>query len=89
MGNHEYCEICGEDDFHRHRPCDQKKVAERKARGVQAQAEEDASLKQAEKLLTAAGIPYRVDRREGLGFPYASISYTVTVDLSRLPKEQN
>lgn len=31
MGNHEYCEDCGENDFHNHRPCDPAKVAARKA----------------------------------------------------------
>ena len=26
MGNHEYCEKCGESDFHYHRPCDPAKL---------------------------------------------------------------
>jgi len=31
MGNHEFCEQCGESTFHRGRPCDPEKVRKRQA----------------------------------------------------------
>ena len=32
MGNHEYCELCGENTLHLNRPCDPTKVIERQNR---------------------------------------------------------
>ena len=48
MGNHEFCEDCGESDFHLTRPCDPLKVKERKAN----QLEFLSDLQRAQLVLT-------------------------------------
>ena len=62
MGNHEFCEDCGESDFHLHRPCDPKKVAARKAEAKKQGEEQQQCIGKMKLELEKAGIKYRLDR---------------------------
>lgn len=61
MGNHEYCEICGENDFHRHRPCDPEKVAKMQKAEQDRIARRKRGTAIMRAKLDAAGIPYRME----------------------------
>ena len=61
MGNHEYCEDCGENTFHHGSPCDPVKVAERKNRAAEAEARAATAVVRMRKKLDDCGIPYEMD----------------------------
>ncbi|MES2213684.1 MAG: hypothetical protein V4473_02490 [Patescibacteria group bacterium] len=57
MGNHEYCEECGESNFHYNRPCDperkakyQREIEQKKEREVRGKQAAVSALKKLKKL---------------------------------------
>ncbi len=67
MGNHEYCEDCGENDFHLGRPCNPEKVKAKEA--------EAKKLKQ-EKEKRYAVIKEKLDKAE-LSFYYDGTCFKI------------
>lgn len=65
MGNHEYCEDCGESDFHLHWPCDPVKLAKKKREEEDwEEKKKDAKSKAKDivgKLLDSNGIKWTQD----------------------------
>ncbi len=69
MGNHEYCEFCGENDFHSHRPCDPEKVKQRQLEQEQQRVRHAERVAKMKAALDAAGIKYTLDN-----YGHASVS---------------
>jgi hypothetical protein len=61
MGNHEYCEDCGENNFHNERPCNPEKVADRKAMQDRNDRILQANISRMKNALASAGIQYEMD----------------------------
>lgn len=71
MGNHEYCEDCGESNFHLNRPCDPAKVAARKKQSARAEKTKQGCINRMKSALADAGINYTLD-----SYGNAIVSYT-------------
>ena len=68
MGNHEYCEECGESDFHLGRKCYPKKVAKVKAREAEVEMRLQAcitKLKADMKTITSMGYSMEINTEYG------------------------
>lgn len=50
MGNHEYCEECGANDFHMGRPCDPERLAKKKSEQAARNIVKDKAIKKLEAL---------------------------------------
>ena len=61
MGNHEYCDGCGESDFHYHRNCDPVKVAARLKAEADSKARTKAEVDRMKKVLDKLGVKYDLD----------------------------
>lgn len=62
MGNHEYCDECGESDFHYGRPCDPAKKAAHQAEQAANQKRADQETKRITQLLDSVGLKYDLTR---------------------------
>jgi hypothetical protein len=69
MGNHEHCEFCGENDFHRHRPCDPEKVKQRQCEQQQREIQHAERVARMKAALDTAGVKYTID-----AYGYATVS---------------
>jgi hypothetical protein len=84
MGNHEYCELCGENNFHYDEPCDPDKKAKHQAAKdarIERQIRAERAAKAMINTLYLKGIPATLD------FEY---KYVITIsgfDLIDTPHE--
>jgi hypothetical protein len=62
MGNHEYCVDCGESDFHHHRPCNPKKVADRLAAKEHNRVVREENIARMNAFFANHGVPYTLDK---------------------------
>lgn len=60
MGNHEYCEDCGESDFHHHRPCDPVKLAKKKQEKENQLIEKEIRIERMKVKLNSLGLKYQL-----------------------------
>jgi hypothetical protein len=61
MGNHEFCELCEESNFHYGRPCDPVKVAQVQANAKAYEQRKQAGIRRLRLLLDSLQLKYEID----------------------------
>jgi hypothetical protein len=80
MGNHEYCEACGESDFHHGRPCDPAKKAAMSARTARCEKRKTDAVKRMERTLAQLKIPFELDQYDNAVVSWSDFTRVTSQD---------